>query len=157
MTAKNIVVATDLSDTSAAALRSAVELAAALGASVTLLHVLEPPPTPPGLEAFALEGLPVDWEERLLRGRALAAQERVASLAKAASTDAVTVSARLVTGLLPDSLVSEIKANGYDLLIVGSHGRTGVAHFFLGSVAEKLVRHAPCPVLVVRPPGGHAR
>lgn len=157
MTAKNIVVATDLSEASAPALRSAVELGAALGASVTLLHVLEPPPTPPGLEAFALEGLPVDWEERLLRGRALAAQERVAQLAKTASTEQVTVSPRLVTGLLPDSLVAEIKANGYDLLVVGSHGRTGVAHFFLGSVAEKLVRNAPCPVLVVRPPGGHAR
>ena len=87
----------------------------------------------------------------------MAAQERVAQLAKTASTDQVAVSPRLVTGLLPDSLVAEIKANGYDLLVVGSHGRTGVAHFFLGSVAEKLVRNAPCPVLVVRPPAGHAR
>lgn len=155
MTAKKILVATDLSEASAPALSSAVELGGALGAQVTLLHVLEPPPTPPGLEAFALEGLPIDWEERLLRGRAIAAQERVDQLAKAASTPTVQVVPKLITGLLPDSLMSEIKASGYDLLIVGSHGRKGVAHFFLGSVAEKLVRNAPCPVLVVRPTHSH--
>lgn len=151
MTAKNILVATDLSEASAPALRSAVEFGSALGARITLVHVLEPPPTPPGLEAFALEGLPIDWEERLLRGRTAAAQERIAAQASAASTDRCQVVPKLITGLLPDSLVSELKGGGYDLLVVGSHGRTGVAHFFLGSVAEKLVRHAPCPVLVVRP------
>lgn len=151
MTAKNILVATDLSESSAPALRSAVELGSALGARITLVHVLEPPPTPPGLEAFALEGLPIDWEERLLRGRTAAAQERIASQASAASSERCQVVPKLITGILPDSLVSELKGGGYDLLVVGSHGRTGVAHFFLGSVAEKLVRHAPCPVLVVRP------
>ena len=47
----------------------AKSLAEQLGNTITLVHVLEPAPTPPGLEAFALEGMPLDWEERLLQGR----------------------------------------------------------------------------------------
>jgi universal stress protein A len=47
------------------------------------------------------------------------------------------------------SAAEDLKA---DLLCIGTHGRTGIAHFLLGSVAERIVRHAPCPVLTVRPP-----
>jgi nucleotide-binding universal stress UspA family protein len=52
---------------------------------------------------------------------------------------------------MPDALLEEIKSLEGDLLIVGTHGRKGVSHFLLGSVAEKLMRGATCPVLVVRP------
>ena len=71
MTPKHIAVATDLSPSSSAALRFALNLAAPLGAHVTLLHAIEPTPMPGGLEAFALEGMPVGWEQRVTQARVL--------------------------------------------------------------------------------------
>ena len=151
MTPKNIVVATDLTELSEPALRMAKSLAEQLGSTITLVHVLEPAPTPPGLEAFALEGMPLDWEERLLQGRSEAASRRLADTAAAETSAKVKVHWRLLQGRMPDALIEELKAIGGDLLIVGTHGRKGVSHLLLGSVAEKLMRGATCPVLVVRP------
>lgn len=151
MTPKNIVVATDLSDLSEPAVRTALSYAEQLGGTVTLVHILEPAPTPPGLEAFALEGMPLDWEERLMKGRAEAASQRLGDQAQKATTDKVKVHWRLLQGRLPEALLEELTAMGADLLVVGTHGRKGVSHFLLGSVAEKVMRGAPCPVLVVRP------
>lgn len=151
MTPKHIIVATDLTELSEPALRMAKSLAEPLGSRITLVHVLEPAPMPPGLEAFALEGMPIDWEERLLQGRSEAASRRMADLAAAETTPKVTVHWRLLQGQMPDALLEEIKALDGDLLIVGTHGRKGVSHLLLGSVAEKLMRGATCPVLVVRP------
>jgi universal stress protein A len=55
-------------------------------------------------------------------------------------------------GIPADEIVAAAKELNADLLCVSTHGRTGLAHFFLGSVAEKIVRYSPCPVLTVRPP-----
>ena len=151
MTPKHIIVATDLTELSEPALRMARSLAEPLGSRITMVHVLEPAPTPPGLEAFALEGMPLDWEERLLQGRSEAASRRLADTAAAESSPKVSVHWRLLQGRMPDALLEEIKSLEGDLLIVGTHGRKGVSHFLLGSVAEKLMRGATCPVLVVRP------
>jgi len=152
MTPKHIIVATDLTELSQPAFRMAMSLAEPLGSRITLVHVLEPAPTPPGLEAFALEGMPLDWEERLLQGRSEIASRRLADTAAAESTPKVQVHWRLLQGRMPDALLEEIKALQGDLLVVGTHGRKGVSHFLLGSAAEKLMRGAACPVLVVRPP-----
>lgn len=151
MTPKHVVVGIDLHETSLAALRLALSLAAPLGARVTLIHVLEPTPAPPGLEAFALEGMPPDWEERLSRGRQEAVRGRLADLVAAYRDPAVPMEAQVVTGLLPAALVEATRGLQADLLVLGTHGRSGVAHLLLGSVAEKVVRAAPCPVLTVRP------
>jgi nucleotide-binding universal stress UspA family protein/rhodanese-related sulfurtransferase len=151
MTPKHIIVATDLTELSLPAVQMAKSLAQPLGSRITLVHVLEPAPTPPGLEAFALEGMPLDWEERLLHGRSEAASQRLADIAAAESTPKVQVHWRLLQGRMPDAMIEEVKALEGDLLIVGTHGRKGVSHFLLGSVAEKLMRGATCPVLVVRP------
>jgi universal stress protein A len=151
MTPKNILVATDLSDNSVPALRLACALAAPLGAQVTLAYVLEPTPTPPGLEAFAMEGLPMDWEYRLHQGRSEAANRRMEELQKQVGDSNCKVTLKLVLGRLPEALVEEAQNMKADLLVVGTHGRKGVSHLLLGSVAERLVRTAHCPVLVVRP------
>jgi len=95
--------------------------------------------------------MPLDWEERLMKGRAGAASQRLGDQAQKATTDKVKVHWRLLQGRLPEALLEELTAMGADLLVVGTHGRKGVSHFLLGSVAEKLMRGAPCPVLVVRP------
>lgn len=151
MTPKNLLVATDLTELSEPAIQMAITLAEPFGGTVTLIHVLEPAPTPPGLEAFALEGMPLDWEERLLKGRTEAASRRLADKAASLSTPKAPVHWRLLQGRLPEALIEEVKILGGDLLVVGTHGRKGVSHFLLGSVAEKLMRGSPCPVLVVRP------
>jgi nucleotide-binding universal stress UspA family protein len=149
VTPKHIAVATDLSPSSSAALRFALTLAAPLGAQVTLVHAIEPTPMPGGLEAFALEGMPVGWEQRVTQARVADAERRLAEQARQGG--AVAVNTRLVIGSLPDAILEQLGPLGIDLLVVGTHGRRGLAHFFLGSAAERLLRSAPCPVVVVRP------
>lgn len=149
MTPKHIAVATDLSPSSSAALRFALTLAAPLGAQVTLVHAIEPTPMPGGLEAFALEGMPVGWEQRVTQARVLDAERHLAEQARQAGP--VVVKTRLVVGTLPDAIIEQLGPLGIDLLVVGTHGRRGLAHFFLGSAAERLLRGASCPVVVVRP------
>ncbi|HRI52380.1 MAG TPA: universal stress protein [Pseudomonadota bacterium] len=150
MTPKHIAVATDLSPSSSAALRFALNLAAPLGAQVTLLHAIEPTPMPGGLEAFALEGMPVGWEQRVTQARVLDAERRLAEQARQGGA-AGAVKTRLIVGSLPDAILEQLAPLGIDLLVVGTHGRRGLAHFFLGSAAERLLRGASCPVVVVRP------
>jgi universal stress protein A len=152
VTPKHIAVATDLSPSSAAALRFALNLAAPLGAQVTLLHAIEPTPMPGGLEAFALEGMPVGWEQRVTQARVADAEHRLAALA-AQCGQAVggTLKTQLVVGALPEAILEQLTPLAIDLLVVGTHGRRGLAHFFLGSAAERLLRGASCPVVVVRP------
>jgi len=149
VTPKHIAVATDLSPSSSAALRFALTLAAPLGAQVTLVHAIEPTPMPGGLEAFALEGMPVGWEQRVTQARVADAERRLAEQARQGG--AVAVKTRLVIGSLPDAILEQLGPLGIDLLVVGTHGRRGLAHFFLGSAAERLLRGASCPVVVVRP------
>lgn len=151
-TLKHIVVATDLDEHSAPALVAALDLAEVHGARVTLVHVLEPTPTPPGLEAFALEGMPIDWVERVTDARHGVAGRKLTELVTQHKREPVIVGTLLLRGLMPDTLNEYLEKEQADLLAVSSHGRRGVAHFFLGSVAERLMRTAPCPVLVIKPP-----
>lgn len=153
MIPKHIVAALDLSAYSKHVIRVAQEYAGALGARLTLVHTLELAPSPPGIEGLALTGLPPNWEQVYTDTRRDAALRRMEDLRAEASAAApgLPLSVEILHGLLPDTLMDYLSTAQADLLIVGTHGRTGVARLFLGSVAEKLVRHAPCPVLVLRP------
>jgi nucleotide-binding universal stress UspA family protein len=75
----------------------------------------------------------------------------LAAVADAGTKLGVIVETRLVPGTPVDQILDLAKGLPADLIIMGTHGRTGVSHVFLGSVAEKVVRRAPCPVLTVRP------
>lgn len=151
MTPKHILVATDLGENSLPALRQARDLAKALGARLTVVHVIEPASAPPGLEGFALDGMPLDWEQRIERGREAAARRNLDAMLQNERDPAVPMESKVLLGLLPGALTDAVKDLAADLLVVGTHGRRGVAHFFLGSVAERVLRHASCPVLIVRP------
>ncbi len=136
----NILVPTDFSRPSEQALTYARSLAQRFGASLHLLHVVNRPLLAEGLaaEAFMNESaaLGADMVE--------VAQQRLHKLAPgAASTD-------VVFGYAAKSIVEHASRLGADLIVMGSHGRTGIAHVLLGSVAEAVVRTAPCPVLTVR-------
>lgn len=140
-----ILVPTDFSLTADAALDYARALAAKFGASLHLLHVLEDPvtsgPLTPtsSLEASTFQSTLLDDARLRLAHRALPgplAQMR-------ATTDAIA-------GTATRAIVEYAATHGIDLIVMGTHGRTGVAHLLIGSVAERVVRTAPCPVLTVR-------
>ncbi len=135
---KHICCAVDFSEHSFAALRRAIELAGRLDAELTLVHVF-----PPGQQmslAHAERALGMA-EERLLgrlgEWRALAERELGRE-----------VRAQLLAGS-PAREISRHASRGMDLLVVGTRGPTGLGRLLLGSVAERVVRDAPCPVLVV--------
>ena len=136
---KQILVATDFSEVSTAAIDYGRDLARTFGASLQLLHVMENPflrPTP---------GDPHTIKAATLRHllERLTDDDRLALHATAAleTSDDPAV-----------EIVKYAKTHASDLIVLGTHGRGGVAHLLLGSVAEKVVRTAPCPVLTVRHP-----
>lgn len=123
-------------------MRVAIELAGP-GGQLVLFHVCQPPYTY-GPDAAAPGAVFVEM-------RTLAEQDLARWKAEAQQLGARHVSAVVVTGTPWNEIVEHAKHNAaIDLIAMGTHGRTGIKHVLLGSVAEKVVRHAPCPVLVVR-------
>lgn len=136
---RKILCAIDFSEASRAALEIAVDLAAQLDASVTLAHIY---PIPYGVYGIAEPGI-----LKALAESALPLLEEWKEIAKGRVREVDTVN---VSGVVWDRIVGLARDGDYDLIVVGTHGRTGIQHVLLGSVAERVVRHAPCPVLVAR-------
>ncbi len=136
----------DFSETSRAALEEAAELARRFEAGLTLLHVFEPPVA----SADLMVGPPEMFEQTAKD------LERKLELWKteAERRGAKAVRALVVTGAAATETVRFAREGGYDLVVMGTHGRRGLRHLVLGSVAERVVREAPCAVLVVRPQPG---
>ncbi len=145
---RKILVPVDFSEGAAAALDLAVQLGQAFQAAVDVLHVLELPssgaPLLPGPGAGGGPQLP----EEAIRVLAARLEKRVAP-ARAAHP---ALQARVVAGYPRDAILAAVEEGGYDLAVVGTNGRTGLAHFFLGSVAEQVVCRATCPVLTLHSP-----
>ena len=140
-----ICCALDFSDTSRLAMAEAAEMARRCGAQLTLLHVRPPPAQVSSADllvsARALEELAsVDLARDLAVWRTEA--ERIATTG---------VKTALLVGDPAAEILRYARAHGVDLLVIGTHGRTGLRRLVLGSVAEHVVRQAPCPVMVVRP------
>jgi universal stress protein A len=143
-----ILVPTDFSATADTALEYAFVLAERFGASIQLLHVLDDPFVADGMaaeayisEAPALRSAMLHEAQEKLRNRATGSERRVSAI----DTEVLFGhGARTIAEYAADTAV--------DLIVMGTHGRTGFAHLLLGSVAERLVRTAPCPVLTVRHP-----
>jgi nucleotide-binding universal stress UspA family protein len=141
-----ILVAVDFSDASRAALVTAARLARRSDAAVDLLHVWQPPtPTPHELIAST----PSLLERRAAneRSAAEADMEELRSLLE--SLGASPDRELLAVGDPATEILSVAQQGNYDLVVVGTAGRRGLARAFLGSVAEKVLRHSPCPVLTV--------
>jgi nucleotide-binding universal stress UspA family protein len=144
----HIIAPTDFSEHSQQAIQYARELAQTFGATLVLLHVVELPPSP-------IEGLPPSQ----LGGTLLEdlEQQATSNLAQVLAKEAeVTVVRRVVVGIPYRRIVEVAEAEKVDLIVMATHGRTGFSHLFMGSVAERVVRTAPCPVLTIRPTGGTA-
>src|SRR5262245_51768943 len=137
---RHILVASDDSAASQAAAELACALGARLSARVTLLHVVSPPYVAPPDAVYAA----TPEELRALGEAARAVLEaRVSALARPGLTLDISVH----EGAPADTIIAVAARREVDLVVIGTHGRGGIAHLLVGSVAEAVVRHACCPVL----------
>jgi nucleotide-binding universal stress UspA family protein len=138
---KGILVPTDFSETSDAALTYAIDMAKTFEAKLYLMHV-------PG-------ELGIGFEANFPVGRfETAARERLDALLSKEEIERLRPEYALRLGTPAEEIVRYADARDVDLIIMGTHGRSGIAHALMGSVAEQVIRRAPCPVLLVRHPKG---
>ena len=142
---KRILVPSDFSECSEAALKYGRALADAFGASLHLLHVVQDPYTQP----WAAEAFPAPIGEMLQQWQEQA-RARLAESVPQADRDKVTIATLVGSPFL--EIVKYAADQKVDLVVIGTHGRGPISHMLLGSVTEKVVRKAPCPVLTVRHP-----
>jgi nucleotide-binding universal stress UspA family protein len=138
-----VLAATDFSQTAAAALDWAVELARQQGARVELVHAVTVPPSMPGYVPTA--GL--DFEADVRRG----AEQRLAETAAALREKGVEVAAHLAAGTPSQVIVNRAEAVSALAIVIGTRGLTGLRHLLLGSTTQRVVHGARCPVLTVHP------
>jgi nucleotide-binding universal stress UspA family protein len=138
MRLKHILVPTDFGESSERAERLAADLATKFDAKVTLLHVWSVQ-----MPSYA-EGLtwPIDSIEAAARDALALAHDRLKEVH--ANTDSV-----LAAGVVWDQILETSRERDVDMIVMGTHGRRGIPRAFLGSVAEKVVRLSPVPVLTV--------
>ena len=139
---------TDFSPPSNAAFRKALELAKALRGRLALVHILSPVALPiMGAEMY-IPAATYDQIERTARNVAARHLKRLGAVAKKAG---VRTSTYLIEGApVADRIVRAARARRADVIVMGTHGRTGVTRLMLGSVASRVVATASCPVLTVR-------
>ena len=137
---KKILVATDFSAGSDEALAHAIDLAKQTGATLDLVHILEP----------EIEGFPFgaayygDFAEQLAY-----IDRQLAERADQAAIAGLLCHARMIEGRASEAIVDRARELGADLIVLGTHGRRGLAHVLVGSVAERVVQHSTCPVLTI--------
>ena len=141
---KKILVPIDFSEDSKKALKYALRFAEQFGASITLLNVVEPItyPTDSGFVPAEMQTMAATMQAE--------AKTSLNALAKQVIKPPLTGEALVRTGSPYLEISSLARKRDIDLIIIGTHGYTGLKHLFLGSTAERVVRHAPCPVLTVR-------
>jgi universal stress protein A len=152
---RKILVATDLTDASQPALRTGLALARRLGAEVTLLHVVQTPyrerhwfaPFGDRDLSFMKEIEAKEWEaaERLLVQQARDADPE--------KRDGAPLRTMVRAGIAADEIVKAASDQQFDLIVIGTHARKGMKHMLLGSIAERVLRTAPCPVMTIGPGG----
>jgi nucleotide-binding universal stress UspA family protein len=140
---KLILVPTDFSETSEAAVHAAVRLAQTFHAAIEVFHVDIDPALvlPPPLDAVTI---PVLFESALAK-----TAERLEAIVADVQKNGVACTSATEVGRSHAAIVERARLAGAGLIVIGSHGRHGLSHALLGSVAEKVVQHAPCAVLVV--------
>jgi len=143
MSIQHVLVPTDFSASAERALDYAIRLARTLNARLTVLHVMQPVPMA-GVDMGV--ALPETYLQEVEKAVQAGMEEALARVTAAGLT-----AERLVLYGVPfQDIVETAKARQVDLIVMGTHGHTGLMHVLLGSVAERVVRLAPCSVLVVR-------
>lgn len=142
---RRILHPTDFSRASSAAFARAVALARADRAQLFLVHVLAPP-MPIGGEGYVAPQVYQDLEASARQY----GEKRLAALQTKARKSGARVTGMLLEGVADDQIIRAARRRKADLIVIGTHGRTGLARLFLGSVASRVVAGARCPVLTVR-------
>ena len=133
MQCEHLLVPTDFSPGSEHALTAATGLARQFGARLTLLHAAHVP----------------DEFDMYLRIMEPALRREMETRRKRVEEAAVSVDAIMTRGAAAQKIVESARGKGVDLIVMGTHGRTGLRHLLIGSVSERVIRLAPCPVMVV--------
>jgi universal stress protein A len=144
MAIARILVPIDYSEPSRAALEYAGQLAQRLGASLDVVHVWDRP-------NFVPDNVMVGDPPRPLATLVAqnAQREMDEFIARATLPQGLAIGCHLISGEPASACLERIKSGGYELVVVGTHGRSGVRHLLLGSIAERLVRLSSVPVLTV--------
>jgi len=137
----------DFSTSSEYALNFAVAMAETYGAELVLLHVIEPP-------VYAVSGdyLDPEFSVEMTRRQEAASQKKLEEVEAGVRARYPRIRALSVSGAPFLGIVETARREQASLIVMGTQGRTGLAHMLIGSVAEKVVRKAPCPVLTVKHP-----
>jgi nucleotide-binding universal stress UspA family protein len=144
---KRILHATDFSSASRPALAKAIALARQNGAPLSIVHALPPTIVPVGGE---IAYIPPGTYEAIDQSARQYAHKQLTAVAERAKKAGVRVTMLVLDGAPHDQILRAVRRTRADLVVIGTHGRTGLAKVLLGSVAERVIRLAPCPVLTVR-------
>lgn len=143
---RNILLATDFSESAEAATELAIEMARRLAAGLTILHVYGPH------HYIGAYGDVYLWPKDMVDKIRLDAESAIEELRQRIEKSGVAVESVVVEGIAADLIVGVARSRHMDLIVMGTKGRSGFKHLLLGSVAERVVRTAGCPVLTVRTP-----
>lgn len=143
---KKILVPIDFSDYSKKALQYTVSFAKQFNSEINLVYVIEPIIYPADLSMgqIVITKADIDYEEK--------AKEELTELAKTEISELLSYNIIVKTGKPFMEIIGTAKDIDADLIIISTHGHTGVEHLLFGSTSEKVVRKAPCPVLTLREP-----
>ncbi len=147
MAIKKILVPVDYSECSGAALAVAAEVARTVGGTLDVVHVWDRPAYVPDTVMVRHPNGETRSLVEMIHDNAQVEMDRF--MAQYRIPAEVGVSWRLLSGNPAATILGELRAGHHDLLVIGTHGRTGLKHLLLGSVAETLVRLSPVPVLTV--------
>lgn len=148
MQIRSILLPTDFSECGNYALTYAASFARTFGASIICVHVIEPMVPTVGYSGMT-EPLPLADISAQLED---SAERELPKLAEGEECAGLEIEEVIVHGEAASEIVRVAKDRQVDLIVLSSHGRTGLGRILFGSTAEAVVRHAPCPVLVVKPP-----
>ena len=148
MQLRSILLPTDFSECASHALSYATGLARDAGAKIVCVHVIEPVMPTVGYTGIT-EPLPIADISEQMEDSATRELPKIAGCEECAGLEIEEVIAH---GDPATEIVRAASEHGVDLIVISSHGRTGLGRILFGSTAEAVVRHAPCPVLVVKPP-----
>jgi nucleotide-binding universal stress UspA family protein len=141
---KRLLCATDFSEPAVAAERQAVRLARALGAELVLVHVASEAP-------LWRESVYTPDVRAVFEGQRRWAADTLTARIQALAADGMTARSVVKVGVAWEEIVRLAAEEHADMIVMGTQGRTGLDRLLLGSVAERVIRRAPCPVLTVRP------
>jgi nucleotide-binding universal stress UspA family protein len=145
-----ILVPTDFSPAADKALDAAIELARQFGGTVVLMHAY-------GFPSYAYAGFESLVTAEFVTALEHAAREALNEAVRPRNGGNVPIATALYLGVPWEQILVAVQQHEIGLVVIGTHGRRGVAHALLGSVAEKIVRLSPVPVLTVHPPVEQAR